>query len=607
MFLRKIVKIFFSEVTPVQLIVTSILGSILGFMPGIGQALGVVILSTFFLIILNTNLTLAFLVGLGAKLVAWTLAPLVFALGRFLLDGPGQGFFTGLINAPVFALFGFEYYSVTGGLLAGLVFGLVVGIVLSRMVVGFRSKMASLEANSEVFEQYRKKLLVRAIFFCLSGGLPKEGFSDLQEKSPFIIRISGVVAAFVLSGVLYAAIMFANGPIAASIIKKNLEQANGATVDLASLELELQEGRMTIHGLAMADPNALVTDLFRAERIDVDIRASDLLRKRINLETINITAASNGLPRETPGSLVGPKLESQSRDSAAGSGDGADKGLDGYMKDAKVWKQRLAQAKRWLDKLSGAASKENREKAEGVMTASKPSEKELDEWLDQQIKALGYGKVVASHLIQGSPSLQIEKLIADKVTTTALDETLNIHGFNLSTQPHLAAGTPRLTVESSAKTLDLDLIMAGVSQKGGDNTIKLAVKGMDTDTVAGQLSGSKPVLSGGTFDVAVNGSIENRGGAYLNLPLKVVLHDTALTIPSQGAVPLKRFDLPLTIRGPLDNPGIIVNQEVFNKAIAKAGKGIIKNRLKKELGKKLKGKGGKILEKVGGGAIKLPF
>ena len=591
------------------MIITAILGAVLGFMPGISQALGLIVVATFLLLILNTNLTLAFLIGLGAKLIAWTLAPFIFSLGRFLLDGPAQGVFAGLINAPVYALFGFEYYAVTGGLLAGLIFGLVVGILLAKTVVGFRTKMATMEANSAAFAQMQKKILVKVLFFCLSGGLPKDGFAALQEKSPSTVRVSGVVATVVLSGAIYGSVLFANGPIAASIIKNSLERANGATVDLASLELELQEGRMVIHQLAMADPNALETDLFRAETISVDIRASDLLRKRVNLEKVEISAASNGLMRQNPGSLVGPKMQSKSNTeiAAKSEGDGV-KGLDAYMKDAKVWKQRLTQAKRWVDKLSGVATKENKQKAEEVMTTAKPSEEELDEWLDQQIMALGYGKVVASHLIQGSPSLQIEKLIAKQVTTTAIDETLDIQGFNLSTQPHLAAGIPRLEVKSSGKTLDLDLSMGGVSKSGGDNKIKLLVQGLLTDMISGQLSASKPLFSGGTFDVVLNGAIENRGGAYINIPLKIFFHDTNLTV-SDRPVPLKFFELPITVRGPMDNPGIIVDQKALTKAFAKAGKGMVKDRLKKELDKKLKGKAGGILDKVGGGGggFKLPF
>ena len=56
------------------------------------------------------------LVLLAAKILSLALMPVSFALGRVLLDGPTSGLFSAMINAPVLALFGFEYYAVTGGL-----------------------------------------------------------------------------------------------------------------------------------------------------------------------------------------------------------------------------------------------------------------------------------------------------------------------------------------------------------------------------------------------------------------------------------------------------------------------------------------------------------
>ncbi|MBF0357140.1 MAG: hypothetical protein HQL70_00960 [Magnetococcales bacterium] len=613
MFFRKLFKIFFSEVSAAQLVISAVLGAMLGFMPGISQAFGLVVLLLILLFILNTNLTLAFLVGLAAKLVAWVAAPAVFAIGRIFLDGPTQSIFTGLINAPIFALFGFEYYFTTGGLFVGLVFGAVVGFVLVKMVFGLRTKLASMEANSQAFADLQKRLWVRALFFCLSGGLPKDGFQDLLNKKPPVIRISGVVTALAFVALLFAVVQFANGPLAASIIKNSLEKANGATVDIKSLDLRLDESRIDITGLAMADPNALETDLFRSEKITIDIRASDLLRKRVNLEKVEITAASNGLKRAKPGVIVGPKQEvEQSNESSASTEADGGKNLDGYLNNAKEWKQRLAQAKKWLDKLSGVATDENKKQAAEVIDtkAAITPEKQLDAWLDQQIKTQGYGNVKANHLVQGAPLLQIERLIADKITTIAIDETLTLRGSNLSTHPHLVAGAANITVKSSKKSIFMDLAMAGVSAAGGDNRLKLNLSGLPTDKIAGQLSGSKPpLLSGGTFAVDIDGIIQNRGGAYLNLPLDVTLRDTTLTISGQGSVPVKQFILPLTVRGPLDNPGIIVDDKQLQKSIAKAGKSIIKDRLKKELDKKLKGKAGGLLDKLGGsgGGFKLPF
>ena len=95
--------------TPFQLYSASVLMSVVGFMPGFSQAWGTIVAILLLLIVLNANLVLGAFAGLAAKLVSLLLMPVTFAVGRFLLDGPTQGLFQALINAPVFALFGMEY------------------------------------------------------------------------------------------------------------------------------------------------------------------------------------------------------------------------------------------------------------------------------------------------------------------------------------------------------------------------------------------------------------------------------------------------------------------------------------------------------------------
>ena len=59
--------------------------------------------------VLNVNLFAA------AKSLALLLTPVSFAVGRFLLDGPTEGLFSAIVNAPALAYFDFDYYLVAGG------------------------------------------------------------------------------------------------------------------------------------------------------------------------------------------------------------------------------------------------------------------------------------------------------------------------------------------------------------------------------------------------------------------------------------------------------------------------------------------------------------
>ena len=122
-------KLFRGTATPFQIWAACILGAMLGFMPGFAQAAGSIVVLLLVLVILNANLGIAGLVGVGAKLISLLMTPLSFSVGRFVLDGPTEGLARTLINAPVFALFGFDYYVTTGGLVLGLVVGAVAGWV----------------------------------------------------------------------------------------------------------------------------------------------------------------------------------------------------------------------------------------------------------------------------------------------------------------------------------------------------------------------------------------------------------------------------------------------------------------------------------------------
>ena len=77
------------------------------------------------------------------------------------------------------------------------------------------------------------------------------------------------------------------GPVLTSALKNQLEAANGATVEVGAVELDFSDSRLTIRNLAIADPEDLGTDIFRAALLEADIGAFDFLRKRLTIEPSN--------------------------------------------------------------------------------------------------------------------------------------------------------------------------------------------------------------------------------------------------------------------------------------------------------------------------------
>ena len=94
---RKFGKLIRKRVTPFQIFSASILGMLIGFIPGFQQAHKLLISWIGCHINLNANLFLAGLVGILGKLLLIALMPEAFTICRFLLEGPTN---------PLFASFG---------------------------------------------------------------------------------------------------------------------------------------------------------------------------------------------------------------------------------------------------------------------------------------------------------------------------------------------------------------------------------------------------------------------------------------------------------------------------------------------------------------------
>ena len=569
MITRKIGKILRGNATPAQLMLATCFGSLLGFMPGT-QAMGMIIVLLLLLIIFNANIWITGLAGLLAKAISIPLMPLTFGLGRALLDGPMVGVFQPLINAPITALLGLEYYVVTGGLIMGLGIGLITGNLLVRGVKGYRQKMAQLQEGSEVYAKWSGKRSVKILTWLIMGSGSKQGYDELVNAKGKAIRWIGVVGTAMFVVLVMLIRMFFTDEIVTNYLIASLEKTNGATVDIANAQFDLTEGRMTIDKLAMADPNALETDLLRVEKITINISASDLLRKRLTMDQVTLIDASSGLKRAVKGSRVGKAVEP----SEPPVFEGDTKTIEDYIKQAKKWKGRLSQIRQWLSKVA--------------TPKSDPGDKQtLEDRLNQQIQQLGYARVTASHLITGKPTLTIIKLTAGKVTVKQLPgQTLDINASNLSTHGHLLDAPTTMDITSSTRDLLFNLVMPNQSTTPG--ILKFVGKDFDVDKVAENLKiGNTTPLSGGTFDVNLDSQLTNTfGTASIDAPLNVTLNNTTFNIAGNSQK-VSTLSLPIGLKGPLDNPAVTVDAKALQNVLVNAGVSVLKDKVTDQLKDKL--------------------
>jgi uncharacterized protein (TIGR03545 family) len=84
----------------------------------------------------------------------------------------------------------------------------------------------------------------------------------------------------------------------------------GARVDVEEADLSLADGRLRIVGLAAANPNSPMRNLFEAREIVADIRPLPLLRKKLLIEQASIRGVRFGTQRTESGELENPSPES---------------------------------------------------------------------------------------------------------------------------------------------------------------------------------------------------------------------------------------------------------------------------------------------------------
>ncbi|MEM9065314.1 MAG: hypothetical protein AAGB51_07470 [Planctomycetota bacterium] len=561
MLIRKFAQILRGTATPFQLMAACIIGAGIGFIPGLEamawQTPGLVVFWLSVLLILNANLAVAGLVAVGAKAISFALLPVSFAIGRVLLEGPTEGIFAAAVNAPVLAWFGLEYYAVAGGQLLGILLGFTAGVVLVQSVTAFRKKMMDLGENSDRFKKYSEKKSVKFMTWLLIGkGHGKKTYQEILDAKANPIRIIGVVFSLMLVGFVFLVAQFASGPIVTAALQRGLEQANGATVDLRAASLDLSENKLELEGLALADATELSTDLFRTERMTADLAGMDLLRKRLTLDLVVADDASHGEQRGVPGVLIGPGPEPGPPASEGEDGEGG-KTIDDYLAEAEVWKERLAQLRRWLEKIGG----------DGETPEDQAESRE--ERIELEIRDLGYALVRADHLVQGSPTLLIKRLEVRTLTAAQTpDELFDIEGDNLSTHPALVDEPVSLKLSSRSGRFSVDL---GANAASGDATARLALLGFDVDGFTSGLGSGSP-LSGGTFDVRADGSISLAGRPRIALPLEVTLNNSSVTIPGSDPQPVESFTLPIGVNGPLDNPSLSITDDAVRQALIDAGR-----------------------------------
>ena len=598
MITRKLGSVLRGNATPFQLFAACVLGSLLGFAPAFLQAPALYGLLIGVLLVVNANIGLALLLAGVARILSWLAAPVSFQIGRFLLDGPTAGVARGVVNAPVLAWCGFQYYGVSGGMVLALAFGCSTGWLAARGVNGFRRRMVRAAQSESRWREMSSKPWARATAWLFFGGTGKRTWDEkLERRVGNPIRTWGAVLVLLVTvggGLGHGAFV---APLARRGLQTSLAQANGATVDVGGVAVDLSEGRFAVSELALADPEELSTDLFRAAQLEADVDQVDFLRRRVHVAKLVVSEAASGAQRETDGVRVTPaatKVYEQAREKAPDPGDLEDLSLEDVLKQAEAWKQRLAQARRWMDRLSGSGKR----KPGGAHAPAEAEEREsFSERLRREVREKGWLTVEAGHLLDQAPTFRLSDLSVEGLTLAWLpDRVFDLKGTELSTHPWLLDSPPKLSLASRDGAIAFEVDLAPVSKDGGNGALRMHWKGLSVDDALARLElGGKAPLSGGTLDLSIDGAWSDGEIGWIDLPLKVTVRDTTLTMEGVEETELEKLVLPIGLSGPIDSPRVRFDASDFTDALADAGRD--------ELARKVRGKLGDELEEAG---IELP-
>ena len=600
MITRQLGSILRGKATPFQLVAACVLGAMIGFAPGFLQAPALWTLLVGALLVVNANLGLAGLVGAGAGLLSLVAAPLSFQVGRLLLDGPMSVVARGIVNARVLAWCGMEYYAVAGGQALAIVIGALLGLVIARSVTGFRRRMLAAKDNPTRWRELAQKPGAKLAIWLFFGGTGKQGWEDkLAKKVGNPVRVWGAaLMLIVLIGGWLSYGAFA-GPLARRGLKVSLEEANGATVDVGPIALDLGQGRFSVADLALADPNELGRDLFRAALLEADVDEADILRRRVHVARLVIKDAKSGEPRAKPGVRVAPKAAEVYEEARRELPDPSDLSIEQVLEEYETWKARLAQTRRWIDRLSGKPSDGGAEGAEG------DGRETLAERLAREVRDKGWLRVEAAHLRNEAPTFRLTELSIEGLGLSWMPgRVFDVRGNELSTHPALVDGPPRLEIASRDGAIQLLVDLAPVSRAGGDGALKLVWKGLDVDAVMGMLKLPGPApMQGGTLDLELDGSWLGGRIGEIDLPLRATFRGTTVAIKGLEPTQIDQLVIPIGLKGPIDSPAIQFDSSRFADALADAGKAELSRRLREGLEEKVGEKLEELGEKAG---VELP-
>ncbi|MFC1635174.1 hypothetical protein ACFL5Z_10050 [Planctomycetota bacterium] len=574
--IRKILAIFRGSVSPVLIFVSITMGFWFGLIPGWSGFHTVIVV---LVLVLNVHLGL-FLLSTGiAKGLCFAAAPVLYHIGQGVHEYV-PGLLTFLSKIPIVGMTDFSRYSVAGAFVAGPVLGAVAGLLMARSVIGFRRMLLKLEDGSEKFKKWYSKSWVRVIDRLLIGKRTKNAKALFTAKTK-VIRKAGMAIAILVLAISAGAIHLTKGNVVKNYFATTMTKANGAEVNLESLDLSALSGSVSVTGIQVTDAQKPQNNQVAIGTVAADASLYDLFLGKLIMENVEVSDVKFDQQRSAPGKIVEAEAKEAPEpfDPCDFEVDVNDiEKLETYFKNAKALKEKLQKARKWLPK-----GKEKEEiKPEQVpqkyldyllaRTSTPPSPRLL-------AKKVRLDKVQVPSEYFGNSEIKMTN-ISDAAQAAKLPVTLEMKSYDsgaaISVTVNYASDEPTPEVSGTFGGIDLSKMQSGLSQDSGLM--------FEQGTASGKFSGT---VTNQMIDLAINVSLENlqaraQGDGILGLDAKTA---------SEALEVLKNINTTIRIVGPVTEPRLVFDvkglQEEFKKALVEAGKQKVSEEIDKQIDKQL--------------------
>ena len=574
---RKFIKMVRGGAAPWQIIVSCMLGAMLGMSP----SFNVLVLSgVLIFLLLNLSLGLMLIGVVVGKALCLALAPATFEIGYVIIHGVGlEGLFAAAYQTPFVALMDLDLYCLVGGLPVGLVAGGILGWLIARTIKLMRIASIAAGAKSAAVQKVSSNFFAKLILRILFGKQKKSMAEMLAARHP-VIRKSGVVLCVIIVGLVVAFEMLFIDQIAKSALVSGLEAGVGSEVNVKGVDLSLTGGRFELKGLQITDPDKPTHNMVNVANLTADLNIADLLTKWVVVEEILVGELLTGDKREKPGQVYRKPERPKEPESEFS--------LTDYFKYKDQILEYLAKAKDYLEK------QDKQRKTPAKRTPAETRERAVE-----MAKNSGYLKASAASLLLKRPMVTIRLIKIDKIPIPNIGNcTIEIK--ELSSDLALNDKPMSFLVESDKKfhaSGMLDFVNAGAMHKLKVNAPNLPVSAMG-------LTDKCPLdISEALVNIAFDGKFNRNKLAF---PIVMQLHGMKSAVRGKRGVlgldpataekmfkNVTKLKVSADIRGPVASPQVHVDMGKtlagLKDALIEAGKAELANMAGEHLKKLLPG------------------